>query len=119
MQTDASGSGTPLNIRNLMVLRWNDKEGRQHRISITGAMKSKWQSLCDIMEIPNATVEYLVRNCRRDEEKCCRAILTYWLENGSPAYSATWEGLLALLEDLQLSSLFSKLDEAILNGKSI
>ena len=55
------------------------------------------------------TVETLVRDCQGDEEKCCRAILMYWLENGS----ATWEDLINLLDELELDEIKVKLEEAL------
>ena len=69
--------------------------------------------MCDLMEIPMDTVETLVRDCKGDEEKCCRAILMYWLENGSPAFSATWENVSKILEELELDEVSMELERVL------
>ena len=59
------------------------------------------------------TVEALVHGYKGDEEKCCRAILTYWVENGSPAFSATWENMSKILEELELDEVKIELEKAL------
>ena len=44
-------------------------------------------------------LESILSQYRGDLEECCYAVLRQWLDNGSPDYSLTWEGLLELLED--------------------
>ena len=46
------------------------------------------------MQVPKHLLEE-----RMDDEECCTAVFSDWLEHPPPHYPATWEGLYELLDD--------------------
>ena len=52
---------------------------------------------------------------QKDPELCCIEVLTKWLDNGSPHYPLTWEGVFELLYDLDETELISELENALLS----
>ena len=46
-------------------------------------------------------------------EPCCTDVVTKWLEDGSPHYPLTWEGVFELLDDIDEAILASELQNAL------
>ena len=50
---------------------------------------------------------------RGNSRECCRAVLGRWLDNPPSNYSATWKGLIKLLEDCELCHVATELKTAL------
>ena len=59
----------------------------------------KWTYIGYLLDISDSVLESILSQYHGDLEECCHAVLRQWLDNGSPDYSLTWEGLFELLED--------------------
>ena len=46
-----------------------------------------------------------------DQTECCRNVMTDWLRNNHEKYSATWNGLIELLKDMEFSTLATQVEE--------
>ena len=69
----------------------------------------KWRDIGELLDIPHSELESIAMKYRGDPKECCRAVLVQWLDNPPPAYPTTWQGLIDLLEDSQLSQVVSEL----------
>ena len=103
------------NLGNLTVIVWTNKEGKQKYFRLQELICDKWILIGDLLHIP-----YLLLGAWKHEDAldCIRLVLTYWLKNGSPAYSISWEGVYELLDDAELTNFVAPLKEAIENAQS-
>lgn len=53
-------------------------------------------------------------NYQETEEKC-RGVLRKWLQNGSQQYPVKWDGLIRLLQDIELGEIANNLKKALDN----
>ena len=51
-----------------------------------------------------------------DNEECCEAVLSHWLDHPPRHYPATWEGLYELLDDSDLGDVATELKQAVQNA---
>ena len=77
-------------------------------------MSSKWKEFGDRLDIPANRLEAWEKEHRGVAAECWRRVVCHWLENGGPHdYPTTWNGLYALLEDIELAEVSKKLKEAV------
>ena len=73
----------------------------------------RWRDVGDLV-VPRQQLMVWAR--RRDDEECCQAVFSYWLDHPSHRYPATWEGLYELLDDSELGQVAVELREAVDNA---
>ena len=78
-----------------------------------GSISPKWIEIRNILSILDSLLESILSQYRGDLEECCYAVLRQWLDNGSPDYPLTWEGLLELLNDVDCSQVADDLRGAL------
>ena len=66
-----------------------------------------------MLNISDSVLESMLSQYRGDLEECCYAVMRQWLDNGSPGYPVTWEGLIELLEDVDCAQVAEELKYAI------
>ena len=66
-----------------------------------------------MLNISDSLLESILSQYRGDLKECCYAVLRQWLDNGSPDYPLTWEGLLELLNDVNCSQVADELRDAL------
>ncbi len=76
-------------------------------------MNAKWDDAGDLLELTPARLQGIDRHHRGDVRQCCRDVLIDWIKNGSPRYPPTWDGLIKLLINLELSSIADTLKLAL------
>ena len=86
-------------MKTLTLIKWKDSQGKQHKLRIVQSVCPKWRYIGNLLEIHDSILESILSQYRGDLEECCYAVLRQWLDNGSPDYPLTWEGLLELLDD--------------------
>ena len=57
----------------------------------------KWRYLGDQLHFDEAELEIIFSNFRNDSEKCCRDLMSRWLNKDS---NATWDQLLTAIDNL-------------------
>ncbi len=90
-------------MRNLIILKWTDNNGERN-LRLRNVLSPRWRDAGDLLELGSSRIEGIAIRRHEDIRQCCSDVLQDWLRNGSPGYPATWDGMLALLEDLQLPS---------------
>ncbi len=101
-------------MSNLELLKWTDSTGKKPRIQIISKLSPKWRDISDLLGFSPALTQQIELNCSRVQDRC-KVVMRLWLSSkeGACRYPTTWEGLIALLEDIELSSLASDIGEVV------
>ncbi len=101
-------------MSNLVLLKWTDSKNEKHRIQIISELSPKWSDISDLLGFSPALTQQIELNYHRVQDRC-KEVMRLWLssEEGVYRYSTTWEGLIELLEDIELSSLASDIQEVV------
>ena len=102
-----------VSMKNLTLIKWTDSQGKQHKLRIVQNICPKWRQIGNLLNISDSLLESILSQYRGDLEECCYAVLRQWLDNGSPDYPLTWEGLLELLNDVDCSQVADELRDAL------
>ena len=102
-----------VSIRNLTLMKWKDTEGKPHKLRIVQSICPQWRTIGNLLDISDSVLESILSQYRGNLEECCYAVLRRWLDNGSPDYPLTWEGLLELLEDADCAQVAEELKIAL------
>ncbi len=97
-------SAPAFTLKNLTILEWTDKDGRSQTLRLRDDISCHWREVGDLLELGSSRIEGIAIGRHEDVRQCCRDVLQDWLRKGSPDYPATWEGMLKLLEHIQISS---------------
>ena len=100
-------------LKHLTLLKWRDCDGKNRSLRLRDEMSSKWRDVGDLLEIDSSRLDCIHAHRMGDVRLCCRDILLDWLQMEDNSYPASWEGLLVLLEDLELNNVAKKLNEAL------
>ena len=100
-------------MKDLTLIKWKDSQGKQHKLRIVQNVCPKWRYIGNLLEISDPVLESILSQYRGDLEECCYAVLRQWLDNGSPDYPLTWEGLIELLEDSDCAQIAQELRDAL------
>ena len=73
----------------------------------------KWRTLGELLGLLFSEQQSLAAEHRDKPKDCCQAVLGQWLDNPPPDYPATWQGLLELLKDSQLSQVVTELRDVL------
>ena len=101
------------NKRHLTLIKWNDASGTTQRFYLMDRISVKWRETGDLLELSAAQLQGIVTEHQGNQEACCRAILSKWMENPPCEYPVSWEGLIELLEDSRLSQVVKELKTAL------
>ena len=97
---------------NLTVIRWKNK-GQQEKFKLKSSIVHKWRKIGNLV-VPRQQLEVWAK--RMDDEECCEAMVSYWLDHPPRHYPATWEGLYELLDDSELGQVATELKQAVDNA---
>ena len=95
------------------MLEWTDKDGQPQSLRVRDEMSVKWDDAGDLLELTPVRLQGIDSHRRGDVRQCCREVLIDWIKNGSPRYPPTWDGLIKLLINLELSSIADTLKLAL------
>ena len=99
-------------MKNLTAFKWKTKDGKVKKFRLKSHIVHKWRDLGDIV----TSYEQLeVWAKEKDTNGCCSAVLNHWLSHPPSDYPATWDGLLELLDDIELSNVAAELKTALEN----
>ncbi len=95
------------------MLEWTDKDGQPRTLRVKDEMSVKWEEVGDLLELTPARLQGIDGQRRGEVRRCCRDVLMDWIRNGSLRYPPTWDGLIKLLINLELSSIADTLKLAL------
>ena len=96
-----------------MVLKYTDKEKRQ-KVRIISKASHKWKSIASLICDDANRTTVLEQKCPNDPEECLRQTLIENFINKKPKkYTQDWNGLIELLDDVDLETLAEKVKDAV------
>ena len=100
-------------LNDLIVLKYTDK-GEKKKIRIISETSHKWKAIaCLICDAPNKTT-VVQESCLNDPDECLRKVIFEDFISKKPKkYSQDWNGLIEMLEDVELQSLAEKVKAAL------
>ena len=101
------------NMTNLTIFKWKNKDGEVKKFRLKSRVVHKWR---DIGDIVTSYEQLEVWDKDKDSNGCCSAVLNHWLNHPPSQYPATWEGLIELLDDIELSNVAIELKVALENA---
>ena len=113
--TEKFSSLPPPDLRNLTNIRWKNAKGENERCRVIDAISPKWHEVGIMLGMKHYDLTTISMRNQKDPKPCCIEVLTKWLEDGSPHYRLTWEGLFELLDDLDETKISSELQNALLS----
>ncbi len=101
-------------MRNFVLLKWTDSDHKKHRIQIISELSPKWSDISDLLGFSTARIQQ-IRQDNSGVQDRCKEVMRLWLdsEEGAYHYPTTWEGLIELLEDIELSILASDIRKVV------
>ena len=100
----------------LHLIKWKDEYGEVQTLHIYGVLSSIWDKVSDLLKLDSHTRIAIETRNERNPERCIRDVIEKWMQNEkglSPNYACTWNGLLSLLKDVDLTTAASDLNEAL------
>lgn len=102
----------PLELKALQLLKWKDKKGVEQKFRLVDKVSSKWRDFA-LRLLDHNIVDVLEDDVSNSSTRWMR-IMKKWLEvGGTIEYSATWEGLCVLLEDLEYKTYADELQKVL------
>ena len=103
--TIVSPSPVPsLSISNLTILRFTDQNGQDRTVKVLERISLQWEEAGNLLGLTSERLKGIEVQRRGYHRMCCRDVLVHWLHENQGDYPTTWEGVLQLLEDMDLSS---------------
>ena len=102
-----------LTISSLTCLRWTDRNGTVCVIKIRDKISPKWIEAGDLLGLSSERLKGIDLQHRGDVGMCIRDVLVDWLHENKGSYPTTWEGVVQLLEDMELSAIAQLLKIAL------
>lgn len=93
---------------HLKLIKWTER-GETKRFYLMEKIENKWRDIGQLTGLPLTQLESIATEHRDKPIECCRAVLGRWLDNPPSAYPTTWDGLIELLEDCQLTQVAEEL----------
>ncbi len=102
-------------MKNLILLKWMDAEGKKQKLRIIDEVSPKWRDASSLLGLTPAHTQRIEMNYSRVEDRC-QEVFHVWLSNEEEAtsYPSTWEGLIELLEDMELSALAKEIQTVVI-----
>ena len=98
---------------NLTVIKWKNDRREVTKFRLKTSIIHRWRKIGNLVA-PRQQLEVWAK--RLDDEDCCEAVLSHWLDHPPRHYPATWEGLYELLDDSELGQVATELKLAVDNA---
>ena len=100
-------------LEQLLILKYTD-EGKRHKLRIVEEASHKWKDIASLISSDvNVTIK-LEDKCRGDPNECLRrTFIDYFINKKPQGYTHDWNGLIELLDDINLQTLVEKVKHAL------
>ena len=100
-------------LDELLILKYTDK-GKKHKVRIISEAGHKWKVIASLICDDANRTSVLEQKCPNDPEECLRQTLIENFINKKPKkYTQDWNGLIELLDDVDLETLAERVNSAI------
>ena len=103
-----------LTLDELLILKYTD-EGKRRKVRVISEASHKWKDIANLIcGDVNVTIT-LDDKCRGDPNKCLkRTFIDYFINKKPHRYTQNWNGLIELLDNVNLETLAEKVKHALL-----
>ena len=109
--TDKSSIPT---LQELTMLKYTTSGGEKRRLSIINEASSKWRDIVSLISDDPNRARILEEECSGKPHDCFRqALIDDFIGKKPQKYSQDWNGLIEILEDVQLQSVAEKAKTAL------
>ena len=103
----------PLTLGTITLYKWTDGNGQPKSLRILDEISSRWTEVGDLVGLSPAHLEGIEMDRLRVSKLCCRDVLHDWIQDNQGSYPVSWEGLICLLKDMNLTVLAEELENAV------
>jgi hypothetical protein len=101
-------------IEELLLLKYTDK-GKKERLRIINEASHKWKDIANLICGGANVTTALEQKCRGDPKECLRqTFVDYFINKKPQGYTQDWNGLVELLDDIELETLAESVRHALL-----
>ena len=94
-----------LSISKLTRLIYADQNGKPQILKICEEISCKWEKVGDLLGLTTERLKGISMQPYGGPKMFCRDVLLDWLHDNQGFYPTTWEGVVALLEDIDCTSV--------------
>ena len=109
---------TEPDIATLNCMKYTDMQGETQRGFISEQIAARWTDVGISLHFTSANLNNIESTCRGDVERCCKKMLTLWLEGHVQDVSqapVTWKTLLEALKDARFGQLANMQPDRLAN----
>ena len=100
-------------LDELLVLKYTNK-GKKHKVRIISEASHKWKVIASLICDDANRTTVLEQKCPNDPEECLRqTFIENFISKKPKKYTQDWNGLIELLDDVDLETLAEKVNDAI------
>ena len=100
-------------LSELMIFKYKDK-GESNKLRIIHSASHKWKDVTNLICNDPNIYHVLEQKHRGDPEECLREVfIRYFIDRKPLYYSQDWNGLIELLEDVDLETLAEEVKRAL------
>ena len=100
-------------LDELLILKYTDK-GEKMKIRIIKEACYMWKDIVTLICNDRSIIKILEQKCRGDPKECLiQTFIDYFINKKPTKYSQDWNGLIELLEDVDLETLASDVKHAL------
>ena len=101
-------------LDELLILKYTD-EGTRHKLRIINEASHKWRDVANLICSDVNVMMVLEQKYRGDPMECLRqTFIGYFINRKPQGYTQNWNGLIELLEDVDLETLAENVKHALL-----
>ena len=114
----------PVQHHYLGLLKWKDENGTIKELKIYSRVAHKWNQVATLLGFDHGQIESIKNNPPFNDLDRVQTVFRQWFENATKLpnaskYPKSWQGLINLLEDVELSEVAKELCRALANVKFI
>ena len=100
-------------LEELLILEYTDK-GTRHRVRIIDEASHRWRDITNLISNDVNVTNKFKEKCGGDPNECLRqTFIDYFINKKPQWYTQDWNGLIELLDDIDLEPLAEKVKHAL------
>ena len=101
-------------LDELLILKYTE-EGKRHKVRIIKEASHKWKDIANLISGDVNVTNILKEKCGGDPNECLKqTFIDYFINKKPQKYTQNWNGLIELLDDVDLETLAEKIKDALL-----
>ena len=100
-------------LNELVILKYTDK-GEKKKVRIISKASHRWKDIASLICDDTNKIRILEQTCHSDPNECLKqTFIDHFLKKEPQRYSQDWNGLIELLEDVDLETVAKEVEHAL------